>query len=49
MFGDEYLQGDDKITGLTQLYQRITEIEREPEIIAKIEEINKALESSGEQ
>ena len=47
MFGDEYLLGENKITGLTQLYQRITEIEREPEVIAKIDAINRALENSG--
>ena len=38
----------DTIQKLTQLYRKITEIEREPEILAEIDLINKRLEGDGE-
>ena len=38
----------DTIQKLTQLYRKITEIEREPEIMAEIDLINKRLEGDGE-
>ena len=36
------------IDGLTRLYQQITEIERQPDVIEQIDAINMALERSGQ-
>ena len=51
----KYHQGDSEdiwktetIQKLTQLYRKITEIEREPEILTEIDSINQRLENDGE-
>ena len=44
-----FVDGDtSSIDGLTRLYRKITEIERQPDVVAKIDAINMALESSGQ-